>query len=502
MSLLDTARDKNRSRQAAAYLLALTLPVLASFTIDQVNALRPIPFSIQFLSMALVVMLGGFLPAVLDIAVAILSHNYFADPAHFHLIPPWIDSLRACSLLATASLISFMNRRRHSSSHRLETALSELQDRTDALVQSLHNSRCASWTHDIASGQGRRWYSGSYQVFGRPFSEVEKLASFELLLHPDDFQVVHNTLEQMRTLWTRLVFEYRTVWPNGEVHWLESRGTRIPEYPCLWRGVTVDITDRKLAESALVRSEKLAAMGRLASTVAHEINNPLEAVTNLLFLARTDPEITPPIESWLTTAEQELARLANITRLTLGFVRSSTAHTLAELNLIVDEVLSLFRHRYELQNIRIARDESDPEIRVRIAPHELRQILTNLISNAADALSGPNPLVTIHITRRPDSALVLVEDNGSGIPATQLARIFEPFFTTKEDVGTGIGLWVTKELVEKNGGHISVESGDLPCGMKTRFSIELPLATADDIDGIPTSSSGSSSASPPSTAVS
>jgi signal transduction histidine kinase len=118
----------------------------------------------------------------------------------------------------------------------------------------------------------------------------------------------------------------------------------------------------------------------------------------------------------------------------------------------------------------------DPSVAIEIAPHELRQILTNLISNAADALAGSQPKVSIAIWSEGGICVFVLEDNGSGIPAAALNRVFEPFFTTKADIGTGIGLWVTRELVEKNGGRVSVESGELDNGMKTRFRVELPLA--------------------------
>jgi len=504
MSSFERARDNRSFRQVSAYILAVILPILASILVQHVDHLKLVPYSPHFFSMVFIAMLGGLGPALVSILISLVSHNYLLNPAHPRLIPSLLDSLRVSTLVLSALIITLMNTRRHRASDRLENALADLEDRSDALMQSLHSSRCASWTQNIATGESRRWYAGSYPVFGCPFDEVESFPSFESLLHPDDLTRVATLLGQMSHTWTPLNFEYRTIWPNGEIHWLESRGTRVQGYPCLWRGVTVDITERKLAEAALIRSEKLAAMGRLASTVAHEINNPLEAVTNLLFLARADPNLSPETEEWLTTAERELGRLANITRLTLGFVRTSTAHTTADLNLILDEVLSLFRHRFELKNIHITR-EFDPLIRVQIAPHELRQILTNLISNAADAVTGPDPRVAIHILHDGPLVRLRVEDNGVGIPQSQLFRIFDPFFTTKDDVGTGIGLWVTKELVEKNGGHIAAESGDLPDNMKTRFSLALPIALPTEqteaADPIPSASSESPSAPPSSPAV-
>jgi signal transduction histidine kinase len=243
--------------------------------------------------------------------------------------------------------------------------------------------------------------------------------------------------------------------------------------------VTLDITERKKAEAALLRAEKLAAMGRLASTVAHEINNPLESVTNLLYLARSGICLDKDTQSYLATAECELARLSNITRLTLGFVRTSASAAETEVAAVVDEVLSIFHHRFETKNIRVE-CHYQPDVCITIAPHELRQIATNLIANAADAVGLGDARIAIHIAREENKAVLIVEDNGGGIDQVHLPRIFEAFFSTKEEVGTGIGLWVTKELVEKNGGQIFAQSssqpGGLPSGATTQFRIEFPLA--------------------------
>ena len=222
-----------------------------------------------------------------------------------------------------------------------------------------------------------------------------------------------------------------------------------------------------------------AAMGRLASTVAHEINNPLESVTNLLYLAHSDPELADESRSYLATAETELSRLGNITRLTLGFVRNNGVTARVEVSVIVEDVLSIFRHRLDARSVTVERHYRD-DVCVQMAPHELRQIVTNLVANAADAVSSAGARIAIHICREDPHAVLLVDDNGAGIPDHNLARIFEPFFSTKEEVGTGIGRWITRELVEKNGGRVLAESRDLPPGVTTRFRIELPLSAVGE----------------------
>ncbi len=233
--------------------------------------------------------------------------------------------------------------------------------------------------------------------------------------------------------------------------------------------------------AALVNSEKLAATGRIASTIAHEVNNPLESVTNLLYLARNGEFIDETTRSYLALAEEELARLSNITRLTLSFVRSTAVRTPVDVGEVLETVLTIFRRRCELLSITVERSYT-PGLCIDIYEHELRQVITNLVCNAIDALNinglGANRCIRVQTVRQGLSVILLVEDNGDGIDVADQAQVFDAFFTTKADTGTGIGLWVTRELVEKNGGRISLVSGDLPDGMKTSFRLEFPACPA------------------------
>ncbi len=463
-----------RRSRLTAYGLAGTLPFGAAYLTAHVKVLQATPLALYFILIAASGTLWGLAPSMAAATFSAAGYLWIGGGsaslgwgrgAGFHCL----------TLYAMAMLVSVLNRRRRGAAQRLRRALSTLEERSDALVDSLRASKCACWVLDLDSGQSARWYSGSYPVFGRPFEELEQMPSLRPLLHADDQPRLTELVEAMRTTEGPLVFEHRVPWPNGELHYLEMRATRVAGAGCVWRGVTVDITERKLAELALLKQEKLAAMGRLASTVAHEINNPLEAVTNLLYLARREPRMSDETRGYLVTAEQELARLGEITRLTLGFVRNTSVRRALALGEVVDEVLSIFRHRYEQKGIAIER-RMEPGVCVEMAPHELRQILTNLISNAADALNVEQPRIAIRILAEPPNAVFVLEDNGIGIRAEVLPRVFDPFFTTKADVGTGIGLWVTRELVENNGGAIGVESGALEDGMATRFRVELPLA--------------------------
>jgi signal transduction histidine kinase len=457
-------------RRILAFALAVILPILSAEANVHFVSMRQIPFSLYFISVTLVTALGGLNAGLLATLLSILlSLEIFPK---FHIHPFNVINVTAyCLLIICAIFVGTISKTRRRSAEELEIALNALQERSDALSQSLDSGKCASWVFDDNTGQ-LLWYSNSFHVFGREFTRIERLDAVAQLLDPEDRAGLQKMADHMRNSSAPFRFELRTPWPNGESHWLEWRGMRVADSSHPWRGLAVDITERKLAEAALLRSEKLAAMGRLASTVAHEINNPLEAVTNLLYLARVDPTLSGDTRDYLETAEMELARLGNITRLTLGFVRNSETLRPVQVSEIMDQVLVIFRHRFEMKNIQIERHYQS-EVRVTITPHELRQIATNLIANAIDAVSSTDPRIVIDVTSDENLAVLSVADNGVGIPSAQLHHIFEPFFTTKPDVGTGIGLWVTKELVEKSRGCIAVESGQLPDGMSSRFRIQF-----------------------------
>jgi PAS domain S-box-containing protein len=440
--------------------------------------LHGIPNSTNLLAVVVVGILGGLLPSLLAIGVAAVTRILYILVVHDQSFSFSYEFLHVLIMLAAALVVWYMSRNRRRSEEKLEGMLVALQERTDDLVSSLNSSRCACWTLDLDSGRSERWYSGSYQLYGRPYSELEQLQSLQSLIFPEDDVRLREMMLRMRTTWEPVVFEHRVVWPNGEVHTLEMRGNRVAGRGCVWRGVTLDITERKKTEAALLRAEKLAAMGRLASTVAHEINNPLESVTNLLFLAQASQSLDSETQIYLATAERELARLSNITRLTLGFVRTSASADETEIADVVNEVLSIFNHRFESKGVKVER-HYEPDVTITIAPHELRQIVTNLVANAADAVGIEHANIRIRIAREEDKAVLEVEDNGEGIDPIHLPRIFEAFFSTKEEVGTGIGLWVTRELVEKNGGRIYALSSTeekLPSGATTQFRVEFPVA--------------------------
>jgi len=236
-----------------------------------------------------------------------------------------------------------------------------------------------------------------------------------------------------------------------------------------------DVTTHRKTHEALRRSERLAAASRLSATMAHEINNPLQAVASLVFLSRMMPDVPPLVIEKLTLAELELQRVAHIVQQTLGFFKDSQAAESVEMSALVDSVLALYSNKLKSKEIRISR-RFGGSLPVQAAAGELRQVIANLIANAADAVQYQGTIdVTLEsLTQAGQQMLhILVEDDGPGIPPEHKSHLFEPFFTTKQDVGTGLGLWLTKEVVERHGGKIDlVPRTDGNVG--AAFSILLP----------------------------
>jgi signal transduction histidine kinase/HAMP domain-containing protein len=250
-----------------------------------------------------------------------------------------------------------------------------------------------------------------------------------------------------------------------------------------WVGViVVEITDQLRAEEALRKTEKLAAAGRLAASIAHEINNPLEAVTNLLYLLRTHDDLDETAGRLVATAEAELARVSEITQQTLRFYRQSTLPSRVNVADILDSILVLYQSRITSASVAVVRKFSG-ETDVFGFGGELRQLFANLIGNSLDAMPKGGMLrlsVRCGHGRRADGlwgkgVRVSVTDTGVGMSQDTRRRIFEAFFTTKEATGTGLGLWVSEEIIRKHSGAMQVKSRQAePSG--TSFMIFLPDA--------------------------
>lgn len=241
-----------------------------------------------------------------------------------------------------------------------------------------------------------------------------------------------------------------------------------------------DVTKQKRMAQALRQSEKLAATGRLAATIAHEINNPLEALTNLFYLLQWHPSLDDAARGYAALADQELRRIAHITKQMLGFYRESPRPVPLKMSEILDSVVELYARRLSSHDIRVQKHYAT-EGALEGFPSELRQLLTNLVRNATEA-SRKNGKIHLHIRetrdwRRPSrrGVRVSIADNGSGIPAATQKKIFEPFFTTKGESATGLGLWASRAIVDRHEGSIRLRSSDRQGRSGTVFSVFLPI---------------------------
>ncbi len=245
----------------------------------------------------------------------------------------------------------------------------------------------------------------------------------------------------------------------------------------LW--VVEDISARKAAEREtaelmrrLISSERLAAAGRMANTLAHEINNPLEALTNVVYLLQTH-DLPPTAQELAAIASRELERVGHITRSTLSFYRKAPGRTL-DLYTMLDEVVQLFTSRAMQHHIEIRTRFSEDVRGARYDP-ALRQVMANLVANALESMESTDGHLNIRARIEGSHAVILISDTGHGIDRANMRSVFEPFFTTKGERGTGLGLWVTRGILEEHGGRLRLRSCTRGRHRGTTVRIELPL---------------------------
>jgi PAS domain S-box-containing protein len=254
---------------------------------------------------------------------------------------------------------------------------------------------------------------------------------------------------------------------------LKARGDAVLE-------INRDITAQLQAEDALRKAERLAAMGRVAGIIAHEINNPLEAISNTFFLLRDHPSLDEEARHYAQMGEEEMLRLSHITRQTLGFYRESKHPVEVSIAQLLDDILELQLRRLEFNKVAIEKRYSSRGM-VQGFPVELKQVFLNLIGNAVQAMPDGGTL-RLHVYEslsradRQAGTCICVCDTGIGIDAEHARHLFEPFFTTKSAKGTGLGLWISKGIIQKYGGNISFRSIRRPGNNITCFRIFLPHA--------------------------
>ena len=310
-------------------------------------------------------------------------------------------------------------------------------------------------------------------------------------VHPEDRTEVADKLEATVKTGLPYAAEYRVVWKDGSVHWIAASGRLLEgglsrsngsgnglPHQVRIAGVTLDITERVLSEAALRNADKLALVGRLSSSIAHEINNPLEAVTNLLYLL-DHSELGGMEREYVNLAQRELARVSDITAQTLTFNRQQNTHENAVLTKILDSVLALYQGRLTTSNIQVVRKYSY-EQPILCYPGELRQVFTNLIANAFDATRrGGRIIIRERLACDTNSARqgikITIADTGSGMSSEVKKRIFEAFYSTKGNNGTGLGLWISRGIIEKHKGTLRFSTSTSEEHHGTVFTIFLPI---------------------------
>ncbi len=455
-----------------------------------------LPFVFFFPVVAFSAYLGGRGPAFLALGGSLLLANYFfispRNQLAFANSSAWVASLAyLASNLVVIYVTEMMRKERRRAEAFAQQAEVERLRLTQEIVERQKNESALSASEEkfraVAETAGNAIYihDGTRLVFVNPAAEGitgytrEELMAGDMwaIVHPDyREQVMANARARFQGQPCPQRYEYMIVAKDGSARWLDFSANLVDfEGKKCILATAFDVTDRKLAEVTLRKTEKLAATGRLAASIAHEINNPLEAVTNLLYLMRTDPANQ---ESYLHLAEQELKRVAHLTKQTLGFYRESSQRVATRPAELLDEVLMVYgaklSHRKIVSELRL-----DRECEIEGYPGELRQVFSNLIANAADAM-GEGGRLQVRLRPIQDPATgargvrVTVADNGSGMDEKVLRHIYEPFFTTKEEVGTGLGLWVTKGIVEKHHGRLRVRSSTHPERRGTVFTLFLP----------------------------
>jgi PAS domain S-box-containing protein len=436
--------------------------------------MRQEPFVIFIAAVIVSARLLGFGPALLCTAASGLAIDYFALEPRFSFSLSANDYGRLLIFIAVSIVSAGLARQRS----RAQLRADQIQRQMAAMVES---SDDAIFTGD-RNGIITSWNRGAEQLYG--YSAADAIGMPVDVLGPPERPeeipgittkvmrgepVQHHTSERIRKDGTRITVDISLSPIRNE------RGDVIGA-----SSIAHDITAQRRSEEALRRNEKLATAGRLAAAVAHEINNPLEAVLNLIYLARHRPQSQ---EQYLEMAETEVLRVAAIAQQMLGFVREGSSPAPLNVAATLDDVLQLYLRQLTQKHIGIDKTY-DRDIEIRGFAGELRQLFSNLILNALDALDEGGRL-TLHVARSRDwsshgigarrtGVRITIADNGSGIRDADQSRIFEPFYSTKGDAGTGLGLWLSHGIVQKHEGSIRVRSRTAAGSRGTVFLIFLP----------------------------
>jgi PAS domain S-box-containing protein len=372
-----------------------------------------------------------------------------------------------------------------SEEQRLNT-LSKLLDTEEQMKLAFENTGVATWERSLVSKE-LHWDEHCRAVFGVPLDRKLYYDDFLKHIHPDDRASTQEFIESSIRERNEYTATFRIIRDDGEVRTVISRGKAFSNSdgkPIRLVGVLMDITKERQAQEALAKAEKFAVAGRMAASIAHEINNPLDAASGRLYLCRIDNRLPEDVKEELAAVEQELQRAGKITRSTLSFYRESPVPKETNLAELVDSVLEFQQARVRKSGIAVQKKFNSSETVVAYSG-ELRQIFTNLIGNALDAM-GTNGVLKLRVHAATDwrtsrkGYRVTIGDTGPGIPTEARRKLFNAFYSTKGEKETGLGLWITEQLVRKHEGNIRVKSrhaGNVGMTKRTGtvFSVWLPL---------------------------
>lgn len=448
-------------RPSVRYAAAAGLTAVAGALLILVPPVKQTPFLFFMGAVAVSAYYLGVGPSILSTFMgAAISAYWYLRPIDLQ------DVVRSISFVVISLLIATISAKRR----RAEQSARERLQRFDTLANEIPE---LVWTCDAAGRcdyVSQRWldYTGTTlkQNLGYGWMKV---------LHPDDVEATGREWSRCVTSLSPYRGEVRIRRADGEYRLNIANALPLSTGNSIsWIGSCTDIEDIKRRHELLVRTEKLAVAGRLAATVAHEINNPLEAALNLLYLIDSDQSASPSVRDCAKLANEELQRITQIVQQTLGSHREGVAATLVNVAKIADGVVRLYERRALKRRVAIEPRIERDVLAIVAVEGEIRQIIANLVGNAIDAVpDAGRVLVGVH-TSSPNgryNVKIVVSDNGNGIDPGHQQKIFDPFFTTKASTGTGLGLWLTKQLVEKYGGTIRLRS---KVGHGTTFVVSFP----------------------------
>jgi PAS domain S-box-containing protein len=428
------------------------------------------PFVIFILGVVFTARFFGFGPAALCTFSSALVLDYFVFRPRLGVGASEIEFQRLGIFVLISVLVAGLARQRS----RAETRADEVRQQLAAIVTSSEDA-ILSFT---VNGMVTSWNRGAESLYG--YSAAEIIGRPLAVLVPTDRM---GELERLNRAERIGSYETERVHRNGarlrvllSVSPIRNEQGELVGASAIAR----DITQQKRTEEALRRNERLATAGRLTAAIAHEIKNPLEALTNLVYLARHD---MAGQDGYLRLAEQEIERLDAIAQQALGFVREGASPERMDAGKILEEVVQLYLRKLQTGKVALQK-HAGGDLEILGYPGELRQLFSNLILNAMDAMKDGGRMrlrvVRAHewSNKRRDGVRITIADTGNGIQARDLPHIFEPFYTTKKETGTGLGLWLAYGIVQKHSGWIRVASRTGPGTSGTVFSVFLPESPA------------------------